>query len=268
MPAFASPGRDRDMLRMQRHPRTTVRGVGFLETLALAALASVAGPAPVCSAVSLTLAYSGYVFSEHPGAPYSVATPFEGTVTYDSGVSPDFVEGSNRAEYLFQGGLGAVSFSIGEARFEGVTSDDAEVAMLQLVVENDYASPGPPPSRPRDRYLYLYDESQVGILAIEFRTLASLFTPPDLESIQSLEIPTSASQFQRLAMATVRYQDPIGEWIVDGSITSITVVPEPSTFYLIALGVVALFSARRCARPPTDPEAVEGMGRPRRPPHP
>jgi len=245
---------------MQRSPRRTVRVVRFLETLALAALASVAGPAPVCSAISLTLAYSGYVFIEHPGAPYPVATPFEGTVIYDSGVSPDFVEGSNRAGYLFPGGLGAVSFSIGETSFEGVTSDDAEVAMLQLVVENDYAAPATPtspPSRPRDRYLYLYDESQVGILAIEFRTLASLFPPPpDLESIQSLEIPTSASQFQRLATATVRYQDPIGGWMVDGAITSISVVPEPSTIHLVALGIAALSVARK------------GMGRPRRPPHP
>jgi hypothetical protein len=204
--------------------------------------------------------YSGYVVSEHPGAPYPAASPFEATVIYYSAVTPDFVEGTSRAEYLFQGGLGAVSFSIGDTRFEGVTGDDAAASMLQLLVEDDYAEPGSTPTRARDRYLYLYDENQVGVLAIEFRTLNSLFqpifTPPDLESIQSLEIPTATSQFQRFATATVRYQDPIGGWMVDGAITSISVVPEPSTLHLVALGLAALSVFKK------------GMGRPRRPPHP
>jgi hypothetical protein len=139
-----------------------MRGVGFLEALALAALASVAGPAPVCSAVSLTLRYSGHAISEHPGAPYLAGTPIR----------------------------------------------------------------------------------------------RSLSAPPDLDAVQSLEIPTSASQFEALAMATIRYQDPVGGWMVDGAITSISLVPEPATLPLVALGVAILGAARK------------GMGRPRRPPHP
>jgi len=209
----------------------------------LAVLPDAANAAPI------TLHFSGQLTSVSTDSPYPVGTPFQGSVTYRSDAAPTSVAGEMAATYLLDDPQDALSFSLGATQLSAVLTSPPDLAQLTLSVYDDEftscdAVPWPClPVPPYDAYEFSYAEHQLTVLELSFRSspLAG-----DLSAIESLELPTTADQLARLP-GSVYYRDPIGEWIVDGRIDAIAVIPEPSTLSLCGLALAGLAAGRRAA---------------------
>ncbi len=195
----------------------------------------VAVVSPVTRAGFVTFAFEGEVTSVRDdngllGGAVNAGTPFSGAYTFDS-LTPDGDPHPSRG--LYENAITGFSGSVGGLSFFGPVGSDSTID-----IQNDWLIP------PSDEYVLSLDTTFVGH---QLGTLLGLYdiTGQPLSSDELSFVPPDPALFEYPVFILSDSSEVLGLGLT-GNLTSLTLVPEPST--LITLGSGAWLVSRRRGR--------------------